>query len=286
MLEVFLTISVAYGLKRINLFTSASASVLVNYVIYFALPAVGFKYARELGFSKEVFSIALGAWLTILGCLLFAFLISGFMKLSSEKRRALALLSAFGNTAFLGYPYTHAYFGSHGLKYAIIYDQLGSFLLVSSVGFLIASGRLNPKEVLLFPPFLSLVLGFASKNIELPQALINFIDFVSLSLLPVVLFALGLQLSFSKAFGELKLLTFVLFLKLLVSPLLAYIVFSFLPVDEVAKKVGILESGMPTMITASLLAIRFGLEPNLAVASAGVGIIVSFITVPLLVRLI
>ncbi len=76
----------------------------------------------------------------------------------------------------------------------------------------------------------------------------------------------------------------MLFFKLALSPLLAYGVFGFLPLPEVAKKVGVLESGMPTMMTASLIAVRFGLEPSLASASAGIGMLVSFFTIPLIVR--
>ncbi len=200
MLEVFLTAGSAYVLKRLKVFSSEDAKVLVSYVIYLALPAVSFKTGSQMGVSAHMFYTALGAWLTIALCLFASYLVAWLLGYEERKRRALAFFSSFGNTAFLGYPFTHLYLGDEGLRYAVIYDQLGSFLLVSSVGFFLASGRLNLREMLFFPPFLALVLGFVSKGVALPEAFLRFVEFLSLSLLPVVLFALGLLFEIPKAF--------------------------------------------------------------------------------------
>ncbi|RME10336.1 MAG: AEC family transporter, partial [Aquificota bacterium] len=253
MLEVFLTVSLAYTLKRLGLFSEEHSRVLVNYVLYFALPLLSFKTAHSLGLSREVFLVGAGAWLVIAFCLLSSYALGRLMRLDGVNLRTLMMVSAFGNTAFLGYPYSFSYFGEEGLKYAVIYDSVGSFLAVSSVGFLIVSGKVDIKSIVLFPPFLGLISGFALRGYDLPASLWKFVDFSVASLLPVVLFSLGLSLEFSRMGRDLKLLGIAMGTKMLLSPLFALLVLKFFPLSETAYRVSVLESAMPTMITASVL---------------------------------
>ncbi|MEN3039749.1 MAG: AEC family transporter, partial [Candidatus Kryptonium sp.] len=59
-----------------------------------------------------------------------------------------------------------------------------------------------------------------------------------------------------------------------------------LPIDNTAYMVSVLESAMPTMIMASVLVLKYGLNHNLAFASAGIGIVISFFSVPFWVLLL
>lgn len=286
MLEVFLTVSLAYLLKRAGLFSEEHSRVLVNYVLYFALPILSFKTTHDLGFSLEVAWVTLGAWLVIIFSLLTAYLVGVALKLNSSDLKTLTLISAFGNTAFLGYPYSFTYFGEEGLRYAVIYDSMGSFLAVSSIGFLILSGRLDLKSLFFFPPFLGLLLGFLLKGYQLPEPFWKFVDFSLASLLPVVLFSLGLSLEFSRILKEGRLLLVTLTLKMFLSPVFALFFLKLLPINALAYKVSVIESAMPTMVTASVLVLKFGLNHNLALASAGLGIVISFFTIPLWVYIL
>ncbi|MFN7064855.1 MAG: AEC family transporter [Aquificaceae bacterium] len=286
MLEIFLTFSTAYILRRLRVFSPEDAKVLVNYVLYFALPLMSFKIAHSLGLSREVLYVGASAWLVILFSLLCAYLTGRVMRLDSVNLRSLMMASAFGNTAFLGYPYSFAYFGEEGLRYAIVYDNAGSFLAVSSVGLFLVSGRIDIRSLLLFPPFLGLMAGFALRGYSLPIFLQKFIDFSSASLLPVVLFSLGIALDLSYVRKEKKLLLVALLLKMFLSPLFALIFLSLFPMERLSYKVCVLQSAMPTMIMASILTLRYGLNYSLTFASAGVGILLSFLTVPFWVRVI
>ncbi len=286
MLEVLFTVSIAYLFKRLGIFSKEHSGVLVNYVLYFALPLLSFKTAHQLGLSQEVVFVGLGAWLVIALCMLTAYLLGKLFKLDNLNLRTLMMASAFGNTAFLGYPYSFAYFGEEGLEYAVIYDSVGSFLAVSSVGFFIVSGKVDVKSIVLFPPFLGLVFGFFLKGYEPPEAFWRFVDFSTASLLPVVLFSLGLSLEFSQMGKDVKLLASAIGIKMVLSPLFALLIFKGLLISETAYKVAVLESAMPTMITASILVLKYGLNHNLAFASAGLGIVLSFVSIPLLVYIL
>jgi predicted permease len=232
----------------------------------------------------EVIKISSLAWASIVLCMSMAYIIAWLYKLSNKDLRTFLLVSSFGNTAFLGYPYAFSYFGQEGLQIAIIYDNLGSFLMVSFLGVMVASGKPDLKEVLLFPPFLGLVLGFALRGIPLHPSLDKALDFVALSTLPVILFALGLSISLSGIRDNLKFSLLAILIKVSVSVFAVYLVGRFMEPSPVAFKVSLLESAMPPMMFSAVLALRYNLNPNLAFASVGLGMALSFLYVPLVVK--
>jgi predicted permease len=73
-----------------------------------------------------------------------------------------------------------------------------------------------------------------------------------------------------------------LVIKLIAAPLLALTVCRWLRLDNLAAQVSVFEAGMPPMISAGALAILAELSPPLTAALVGLGIIVSFITLPIL----
>jgi predicted permease len=284
MLEVVLPIIGGKLLKHFGVFQKEQERVLINYVMHFALPILAFKAGHQIKLGLEVIKISSLAWASIVLCMSVAYIIARFFRLSNKDLRTFLLVSSFGNTAFLGYPYASSYFGQEGLQIAIIYDNLGSFLMVSFLGVIVASGKPDLKEVLLFPPFLGLVFGFVLRGIPLHPSLEEALDFVAHSTLPVILFALGLSINLSGIRDHLKLSLLAILIKVSVSVLAVYLVGRFMELSPVAFKVSLLESAMPPMMFSAVLALRYNLNPNLAFASVGLGMILSFFYVPLVVK--
>ncbi len=286
MLKVFLVVAVAYLLKRLGILREEDSKVLVSYVINFALPLLAFKSMHEVGVGMHLLRVPLSAWIVILSCMALAFVVGKLLSMSQKDMRTFFLISSFGNTAFLGYPITYAYFGKEGLFYAIVYDSLGSFLLVSSVGVAVASSSLSLKPLVKFAPFWGLVLGLILSPYELPPAFEDFLGFVSLSVLPVILFSVGLNLSLGGIGQNLRLSSLALLIKMVLAPLIALSVGKALGLSGLERDVVVLESSMPTMIMASIIAMRYGLNHHLAFASAGLGMLLSFLWSPLIIKLL
>ena len=284
MLEVALPIISGKLLKHFGVFQKEQEKVLINYVMYFALPILAFKAGHQIKLGLEVIKVSLLAWASIVLCMLVAYIIARLYKLSNKDLRTFLLVSSFGNTAFLGYSYAFSYFGQEGLQIAIIYDNLGSFLMVSFLGVMVASGKPDLKKVLLFPPFVGLVLGFVFKGIPLHPSLEEAINFVDLSTLPVILFALGLSINLSSIRDHLKLSLLALLIKVSVSVFAVSLIGRFMELSPVAFKVSLLESAMPPMVFSAVLALRYNLNPNLAFASVGLGMVLSFLYVPVVVK--
>jgi hypothetical protein len=53
-----------------------------------------------------------------------------------------------------------------------------------------------------------------------------------------------------------------------------------------AAKISVFEAGMPPMVTAGALALIAGLAPELTAALVGLGLMVSFLTLPLLFQIL
>jgi predicted permease len=284
MLEVVLPIIGGKLLRHFGVFREEQEKVLINYVMHFSLPILAFKAGHQIKLGVEVIKVSGLAWVSIVLCMLVAYIIARLYKLSNKDLRTFLLVSSFGNTAFLGYPYAFSYFGQEGLQIAIIYDNLGSFLMVSFLGVMVASGKPDLKEVLLFPPFLGLVFGFVLRGIPLHPSLDKTLSFVAHSTLPVVLFALGLSINLSGIRDNLKFSLLAILIKVSVSVFAVSLVGRFMELSPVAFKVSLLESAMPPMMFSAVLALRYNLNPNLAFASVGLGMALSFFYVPLVVK--
>jgi predicted permease len=59
--------------------------------------------------------------------------------LSRETTGALIFTAGRANTSFVGLPMIEAFFGRHGIGLGLVIDQLGSYLVLATLGILVAS---------------------------------------------------------------------------------------------------------------------------------------------------
>jgi hypothetical protein len=183
-----------------------------------------------------------------------------------------------------------ALLGEHALPYAVVYDQFGTFVLLSTFGLYVLArygGDTPPttREILLrivkFPPVWALLFALTLMPEQPPAwigaALKNLAD----AMLPLVMLAVGLTIQLKLPRDEVKPLAVGLLLRLLVMPALALpLSFAFGMSGEMLQA-NVLESAMPPMITAAALAISHQLAPRLAAAMVGYGILLSLVTLPM-----
>jgi predicted permease len=96
------------------------------------------------------------------------------------------------------------------------------------------------------------------------------------------LFSVGLQLRFDQTRGIKTALALGLAFKLLLAPaVLALLYFSFARTGDDVARVTLFEAAMGPQIGGAIVAIQHGLNPPLVSLMVGVGITLSFITLPL-----
>ena len=209
---------------------------------------------------------------------------------------SLLLLAPLGNTSFLGFPMVTSLLGEAALPYAVIYDQLGSFLALATWGAVVIAlygqGAERPtaaalaRRIATFPPFLALLAALALRPLGYHPVLARLIDALAVTLVPVVMIAVGCQLRVCVGRAVVGPLVAGLGLKLVAAPLAALALCRALGFEGPAAAATVLEAGMPPMISAGALALLAGLAPELSAALVGLGILASFVTLPALASLL
>ena len=278
-------------LRSFGKLPQSTPSVLNGFIIHVSLPAITLLYIHELSVSAEVLYMAAMPWLHFgLGALFFLFL-GRFLNLPKTTVGALMLTGGLGNTSFLGLPMIEAFYGKEGLASGIIVDQLGSFLVLSTLGITVAGiysadGRPTAgeivKRIVFFPPFIALILAVILIPVDYPVWFTAVLQRLGDTLAPLALFSVGYQLNPVHFKGNVTNLCIGLGFKLLLAPFLLYILYiHILGLEGLPIKVTIFEAAMPPMITAGIIATEHGINPPLASLMVALGVILSFLSLPL-----
>jgi len=271
-------------------FPAGAAEALNLFVLDVCLPAAVLRYASKLTLDFQVLRVVAVPWLLLAvfaGAILFA---APRLGLSRDRTAVLLLCVPLGNTAFLGYPLTRTMLGEDALSYAVVYDQFGSFLILSTWGLWVLArygGDREPtapeilRRIVRFPPFLALAVALTVMPASPPPVLDEILRRLADALLPIVTFAVGLQVRLRLPRQELAPLGVGLLLKLALVPLAAWGMVRLLGVSGIAAPATVLESAMPPMVTAAALASSHRLAPDLAAAMIGYGVVLSMLTLPL-----
>ncbi len=82
--------------------------------------------------------------------------------------------------------------------------------------------------------------------------------------IPTVMLILGMQLAMIQWKGfQWERISVALVIRMILSPILAYLILLFLPVDELLRNVLIVSAAMPSAATIVMYAVKFDAEPRL-----------------------
>ncbi len=270
--------------KRMPVNTPA---VLNSFIIHISLPSLTLLYVHELKLTGDVWLMAAMGWLLFAmsaGCFWW---LGRVMNWSRGTTGALVLTCGLGNTSYLGLPMIEAYYGHQGLASGIIVDQLGSFLVLSTLGITFAgiysSGRPTAREmairVLRFPPFIALVIALCLIPMSYPEWFSVILKRMGDTLAPLALLSVGFQLRLGHLAGNGKKLALGLGFKLVLAPLLLFLLYvPLLGAHGQVIQITLFEAAMPPMITAAILATEHDLDPPFATLMVAVGLVISFAT--------
>jgi len=284
-LPLALYLFLGYGFK---IFFHDNSKQLVEFVIYFALPAVVFSKIYPLVIDERIVGLIFMFMGIVLLNLALAYAVGKLLKLNKILLATFMIVSTFGNTSFVGFSYIDAFYGDDFIVYGLIYDFFGSFLLLVSVGMMVitwGTGKKNNiksiiRSVVLFPPMVVFFITIIAKIFDVPQFLLNTSDSLGSTLVPVAMIAIGMKLEIKHIFERFHIVSIALILKMLLVPILVLIGFQmFYNIDQTWVKVTIIEVAMPPMTMATVLAIRGGLDEKLAINTLVIGVLLSLITI-------
>jgi predicted permease len=295
---IFISFFAGFFLKYSKKFPQTSSQTINQFVIYISMPSLIFakfpSLLKTLDLNGNWWVAVSMPWLNFILAWAFIYFVGQKLNWTKAKTGALILTCGLGNTSFVGFPILEALLGKEAIPFGILCDQPGSFLIVSSLGILVASMFSGEKiivsnmlkRLLTFPPFLSLVLSSLWFLLGTPGEALAHDAFekISLSLVPLSLFAVGFQTHFKWSVIKRRKIPLMIGIpfKLILMPIIFYFLyFKVLGQTGLISVVTILESAMATMITASVVAMEFNLDTELANLMVGLSIPLSVITVPL-----
>lgn len=216
--------------------------------------------------------------------------ISYLMEATKPQMSAMVLGGAFMNSGNYGAPVVLFAFGAAGFDYAVIMMVFQS-LLMNTVGLFFASLggedesslKQSLKSVVRMPVIHGALAGVMLQllAIHIPQAFMEAIGLVADASIPTVMLVLGMQLAvISRTQVAYRFVSAVTFIRMAVSPILAVIIVSFMPVNQLLKDVLILQATMPAAANTTMFAIQFGTEPDLVSFTTLVTTLLSILTIP------
>ncbi|WP_416055978.1 AEC family transporter [Stenotrophomonas maltophilia] len=274
---------------RLRALPDTAAETLNKVVLYVCLPAAVLTYVPRLQLDASLLGLMATPWLLMLATWALVSLATRVFGFARDVHAVLLICVALANSSFIGYPMVRALLGDAALPYAVVYDQFGTFLLLSTFGLLVLarySGDRPPTalqvlcRIARFPPLWALLFALMLMPAQPPAWIGTALKQLADAMLPLVMLAVGLSIQLRLRREELRPLAVGLLLKLLVLPALALPLSWALGMQGLMLKVNVLESAMPTMITAAALAISHRLAPRLAAALVGYGIVLSLVTLP------
>lgn len=285
-----------------------------RWIVYIALTAIIFLNVPQLELSIHALFPTLIAWTWLAISALVILALAKKFSFRRDITGAMLLLVPLGNTSFIGYPMVIAFFDEKVLGYAIFYDQLGSFLALSTyVVFVLAiysdigqvqvddghdeamaslDGKNSPSfkliatKVISSPPLICLLIAlFAPVDVWLADYR-AVLEFLAATLIPLALFILGLQFRPVLVPEQVIPISLSLGLKMLLAPILIWLAINHLDLPKESIQASVFQSAMPPMMTPGIMAIQANLAPRFCATILGYSAIVSMVTLPIVAYLL
>ena len=277
-------------LPRLIALPGGVPAALNIWLLNVALPALVLLQIPRLHPTPALLLFALGPWLVFAGAWALAVWVGRLRGWSRGTVGCLVLTAGLGNTAFIGIPLIEALRGHGALGPAVITDQLGTFLMLSTGGIAAAAyfsgGSVAPRDmlqrILFFPSFIALIAGFVVGALGGWPALVEpVLQRLADTLAPIALFAVGLQFQLRGFAEDIEALGAGLLWKLALAPAAVLGLGFALGTQGTAWSSAVLQTAMAPMISAGLLAEHHGLNPPLARRMVAIGTLLAFASVPL-----
>jgi predicted permease len=259
------------------------------FIINVALPALILGHLHGQVLSAKLLVPVSMPWV-LFGLSAVIFVILGrVLRLAPDVTGALIMTTGLANTSFVGLPMIQAFYGAKDLSIGILIDQLGTYLVLSTLGIALAcyyaSGSASWRQIALrvatFPPLIALLLALAASPIPYPPWLSAVFAQLGATLAPLALVSVGLQLRLEQFRGNAVPLGLGLSCKLVIGPLLILLLYwGTRSWDTHTLRVTIFEAAMGPQIGGGIVAMQYGLNPALVTLMIGLGIALSFLTLP------
>ncbi|RNB85320.1 AEC family transporter [Brevibacillus nitrificans] len=289
-LPVLLIFLSGYILQRIFKLDLKPISTLAIYVLTTALV---FRTFYKTALDLQLFYIVIISLLLLAALILVTLLTSKLFKYDKQLESAVMLSTAFMNSGNYGTPIILFAFGEAGFTYAVQIMVFHSIIMGVFGVYFASRGRGGVgtaiKAIFKQPSNYAVVVAILLQqmNIVIPESYYQAIDLVAQAAIPVIMLILGMQLAnVSSSNFAWQQLSVVSVIRLVASPLLAYLICLFFPIDPLLRNVLVILAAMPSAATTAIYAIQFNMRPQFVSSSVLVTTVISVGTLTFLLNVL
>lgn len=269
----------------------STRTVLTSTVYYLFLPALVLKVLWQAPMGMNSVSIAVIAASAVFFAMLASWTVCRSCGQTGKVTGAVILAASFPNATYMGLPVLESIYGEAGGSIAIQYDLFACTPLLLTVGVMVArhfgtGGHRGGvfRELLFVPPLWAAVLAVLLNVLEVPFPawLHGWLGMISATVVPLMLFSLGLGLrldTWRPSF--LPILIPIILLQLVLTPALAWFLAHVMGLEGMNRVAVVLEAAMPSMVLGIVFCDRYKLDTGLYAAAVTVTTALSLITLPL-----
>ncbi len=303
MAQVFATVGPVFGLMALglaarlgNVLGPGTGKGLADFVFTIAMPALLFRTMATVALPESLPPALLFSFFgaTALVWLLASVATRLPLARPPADSAAIAMGAAFGNTVMMGIPLTLGHFGEAAAAplalliafHAPVLWLLATFQVEATAGAGAPSWPLLIRtlvgDLARNPILIGIVAGLVWRQTGLAIATVpdRIIALLGQAAIPSALFSLGMSLAQFEIKGEIRTIVTITLLKLLVYPLLAWLLAAHLfGLDRVAAGVVVILSACPTGANAYLFAARYERAVGSVSGSIALGTALSLVTI-------
>ncbi len=292
---IFCIFIVGFIAQKVLNFDTANLSKMSLYVLS---PFLAFKtfYTHTLTTNYFYYIVYIFTFCFVL--IIIVSIWSWVMKYSVKERCAMILSSCFMNNGNYGTPVILVFFGAMGFDLAVIMMVLQQFVM-STVGIYYAAkgsgygDNITQKQVMMkvirmpvaYGAFLGII--FQLCHIPLSKSIMTSIGMIGDASIVVIMIILGMQLAKLQIKSlDYPKISFALLTRMIISPMVAFCLVYFMPIDDMYKQILIVLAAMPTAANTTLMSVQFNTKPELVSSATFISTIMSLITLPIVLWLV
>lgn len=293
-LPVFIIVLLGVGLRKCNVITKEVDTGITKLLLNLLMPCfilhniIGSEVASNLGKVAYLASIGTGIIVCTLG---ISYAVSPLLGMGKGSgRRSFSVATGLQNYGYMAVPLIMSLYGDSELLATLFLHSLGVEIAIYTVGVMIFTGKftLNPKSLLKGPVvavFLGVLLNVTQLASLIPEPLLTSISWLGATAVPLALVAIGMSIGeiLPETKYSLKVSICAIILRLILLPAFIIAVAYALPLDDLIKKVLLVQAAMPAALFPIILARHYGGKPAIVAEVAIVTSIVSFATMPLVI---
>ena len=270
-LPIFAISVIGYGCGKIKIFDFGSAMILNKFVMFIAMPILGFKLLSAASLFDVPMQLLIGYLLSEICVYLITFIIARkVFGVGVKEAFLLGLATALTNHVLFILPIAEILIGPSATLPIVALISMDGMLIFG--GTIVAMDVLSAKDmgwrptvanIASNPPILVMLAGliYGLSGLEIAPNVQIFLSNISSTASPVLLFALGVILSVKRDEVIASLTDLIVFVKLIIHPVAAYCLLKYaMDVPEIFANPAIMVAAAPCGVMSFMLAMNYGVK--------------------------